>query len=45
MTSKPLKVRVLAILDYWAAYVGGEKIKTDGLDTPEQMSFSINDLP
>ena len=25
--------------DYWAAYVGGEKIKKDGLnDTPEPMS-------
>ena len=29
MTSEPLEVRVLAVFDY--AYVGGEKIKTDGL--------------
>ena len=28
---------------YWAAYVGGEKIKKDGLnDTPEPMSLPIN---
>ena len=31
MTSEPLEVRVSAVFDYWAAYVGGEKIKTDGL--------------
>ena len=31
MTSEPLEVRVLAVFDYWDAYVGGEKIKTDGL--------------
>ena len=31
MTSEPLEERVLAIFDYWAAYVGGEKIKIDGL--------------
>ena len=31
MTSEPLEVRVLAVFDYWAAYVGGEKIKIDGL--------------
>ena len=31
--------------DYWAAYVGGEKIKTDRLKwTPEPMSLPINDL-
>ena len=30
---------------YWAAYVGGEKIKTDGINnTPEPMSLPINDL-
>ena len=28
--------------DYWAAYVGGEKIETDTL---EPMSLLINDLP
>ena len=26
MTSEPLEVRVWAIFDYWAAYLGGEKI-------------------
>ena len=31
MTSEPLEVRVSAVFDYWAAYVGGEKIKIDGL--------------
>ena len=31
MTPEPLEVRVLAVFDYWAAYVGGEKIKIDGL--------------
>ena len=31
MTSKPLEGRVSAVFDYWDAYVGGEKIKTDGL--------------
>ena len=31
MSSKPLKVQVLAVFDYWDAYVGGEKIKTNGL--------------
>ena len=31
MTSKPLEVWVLAVFDYWAAYLGGEKIKIDGL--------------
>ena len=32
MKSEPLEVRVLAIFDYCAAYVGGEKkIKIDGL--------------
>ena len=31
--------------DYWAAYIGGEKIKKDGLNnTPEPMSLPINDL-
>ena len=30
--------------DYWAAYVGGEKIKTDLNDTPKPMSLPINDL-
>ena len=31
MTPEPLEVRVLAVFDYWAAYVGGEKkIKIDG---------------
>ena len=46
MTSEPLEVRVSAVFDYWDAYVGGEKFKTDGLkNTPEQMSLPINDLP
>ena len=31
MTSEPLEVGVLAVFDYWAAYVAGEKIKIDGL--------------
>ena len=31
MPSEPLEVRVLAVFDYWDAYIGGEKIKTDGL--------------
>ena len=31
MTSEPLEVRVSAVFDYWAGYVGGEKIKIDGL--------------
>ena len=31
MTFEPLEVRILAVLDYQAAYVGGEKIKIDGL--------------
>ena len=32
MTSEPLELRVSVVLDYWAAYyVGGEKIKIDGL--------------
>ena len=31
MTSEPLEVPVSAVLDYWAAYVGGEKIKIDRL--------------
>ena len=31
MTSELLEVRVSAVFDYWAAYVGGEKIKIDGL--------------
>ena len=31
MTTESLKVQVLAVFDYWDAYVGGEKIKTDGL--------------
>ena len=31
MSSEPLEVRVLAVFDYWDAYVGGEKIKTDRL--------------
>ena len=31
MTSEPLEERVLAVFDYWVAYIGGEKIKTDGL--------------
>ena len=31
--------------DYWVAYIGGEKIKTEDLnDTPEPMSLPINDL-
>ena len=31
--------------DYWAAYVGEEKIKTDGLKKkPEPMSLPIKDL-
>ena len=31
--------------DYWAAYVGWEKIKTENLnDTPKPMSLPINDL-
>ena len=31
--------------DYWDAYVGGEKIKTDRLkQTPKPMSLPINDL-
>ena len=45
MTSEPLEVRVLAIFDYWDAYVGGEKSKqTDLKDTPEQMLLPINGL-
>ena len=32
--------------DYWAAYVGGEKLKqTDLNDTPKPISLPINDLP
>ena len=31
MTSEPLEVRVTAVFDYWDAYIGGEKINTDGL--------------
>ena len=31
MTSEPLEVRVSAVFDYWDAYIGGEKIKSDGL--------------
>ena len=31
MTSEPLEVRDLSVFDYWDAYIGGEKIKTDGL--------------
>ena len=31
--------------DYWAAHVGGKKIKTDGLKQPELISLPINDLP
>ena len=31
MTSEPLEVRVLAVFDYWAAYIGVEKINIDGL--------------
>ena len=33
MPSEPLKMRVLAVFNYWDAYIGGEKIKTDGLKT------------
>ena len=33
MTPEPLEVRVLAVFDYWAAYVGGEKVKIEGQDT------------
>ena len=46
MTSEPLEVQILAVFDYWAAYVGEEKIKIDRLkDSPKQMSLPINDLP
>ena len=31
MSSEPLEVWVLAVFDYWDAYVGEEKIKTDGI--------------
>ena len=31
MTSEQSEVRVRAVFDYWDAYVGGEKIETDGL--------------
>ena len=31
MTSKPLEIRVSAVFDNRAAYVGGEKFKIDGL--------------
>ena len=35
----------LGRFDYWDAYVGGEKIKTEGLTRPtKQMSLPINDL-
>ena len=29
MTSEPLEIPVLAVFNYWLAYVGGEKIKID----------------
>ena len=47
MTSKLLEVQVSAVCDYWDAYVGGEKIKTDGLKrhTPTDIILLINDLP
>ena len=47
MTSEPLEVRVSAVFDYCAAYVGGEKIKIDRLkkDTLKQMSLLIIDPP
>ena len=39
MTSEPLEVRVLAVFDYWAAYLGGEKIKIDGLKRHTLMTY------
>ena len=39
-----LEVRVSTVFDYWDAYVGGEKIKPDGLKPcPFTHSNHIND--
>ena len=46
MSSEPLEVQVSAVFDYWDAYVGGEKIKTDGLKRQNRTdAVPINDLP
>ena len=42
MSSKPFEVQVLAVFDYWDAYVGGEKIKTDGLKRHTQTDVMGN---
>ena len=43
MSSKPFEVQVLAVFDYWDAYVGGEKKskQMDLNDTPKSMSFPL----
>ena len=48
MTSEQSEVRVRAVFDYWDAYVGGEKIKTDGHKRhiwTDGITHYINDLP
>ena len=41
MKSEPLEVRVSVIFDYWAAYIGGKKIKIDGLKRHTQSDYLL----
>ena len=45
MTSEPLEVRVSAVFDYWDAYIGGEKIKTDRLKRHTQTDVITHKWP
>ena len=42
MTSEPLEVRVSAVFFYWAAYVGGEKIKIVGFKRHTQTDVIVH---